>query len=259
MVKNMISIDLKEKVVLITGGAKGIGQAISKGFAASGASVAVNYLTSEKNAKELVEQFQANGIQAVAIKADITVPEDVEHMFDQIEKQLGSTVDILINNAGTQIALSSVEQMPMDIWNKSLALNLTSTMICSKYAIPGMKEKGWGRIINVSSISARSGGGPGGTSYASAKGGMSTFTKGLAKELGLYGITVNAIAPGVILTDIHKKFSTPEDLEKLKSQTALGRLGQPEDIAGSVLFLASDSASYITGETISINGGLRMD
>ncbi len=150
MVKSMLSVDLKGKVVLITGGARGIGQAISKGFAASGASVAVNYLTSERNAKELVEQFQANGSNAVAIRTDITVPEEVEHMFAQIEKELGSTVDILINNAGTQIALSSVEQMPMDIWNKSLALNLTSAMICAKYAIPGMKEKGWGRIINIS-------------------------------------------------------------------------------------------------------------
>jgi len=257
MGKNMFN--LKGKMVLITGGAKGIGQAISKSFADSGVSVAVNYLTSERNAKELVEQFQVNGIKSVAIRADITVPEKVEHMFDQIKEQLGSTVDILVNNAGGQITLSSVEEMPMNVWNKSLALNLTSAMVCAKCAIPGMKQKGWGRIINISSISARSGGGPGGTSYASAKGGMSTFTKGLAKELGPYGITVNAIAPGVILTDIHKKFSTPESLEKLKSQTSLGRLGQPEDIAGAVLFLASGSASYITGEIISINGGLRMD
>lgn len=259
MKQRLISVDLSGKVALVTGGAKGIGQAISKALAAGGASVVINYLTSEKGANKLVEQFRTNGTRAIAIRADVTVLEEIERMFNQIEKQLGNSINILVNNAGTQIALNSVEEMPLEVWNKSLALNLTSAMGCSKCAIPGMKKKGWGRIINISSISARSGGGPGGTSYAIAKGGLSTFTKGLAKELGPTGITVNSIAPGVILTEIHEKFSTPEGLENLKKMTPLGRLGHPDDVAGAALFLASDSASYITGETIAINGGLRMD
>ena len=254
-----INVDLSGKIALVTGGASGIGEAISKALAANGAAVAVHYHTSEQRAGELVDQFRKNGTQAVAVKADVTAPEEIERMFRLAQEQMGGPVDILVNNAGTPLALGHVADMPLERWNQSLALNLTSTMLCCKCAIPGMKANGWGRIIIISSISARSGGGPGETSYAAAKGGLSTFSKGLAKELGPTGITVNAIAPGIILTRIHEKFSPKEKLEQLRKMTPLGRLGQPEDVAGSALFLASDSASYITGETIAINGGLRMD
>ena len=259
MERRRLHVDLRGKTALVTGGARGIGEAISTALAENGASLVINFHTSEGRAEELVGQFQRKGVRAIAIKADVTVPEEIEGMFEEAQERMGDTIDILVNNAGTQLALASVEAMSLDLWNEALALNLTAAMLCSKYVIPGMKEKGWGRIINVSSISARSGGGLGGISYASAKGGLGTFTKGLAKELGPAGITVNALAPGVILTQIHEKFSTQESLEQLKKMTALGKLGQPEDVAGAVLFLSSDSASYITGETIAINGGLRMD
>ena len=149
--------------------------------------------------------------------------------------------------------------MPADLWQEVLDLNLTSAMVCSKCVIPGMKDKAWGRIINISSISAHSGGGPGGSHYAAAKAGMSSLTKSLAKELGPYGITANSIDPGVILTEMHQKFNTPENLEQLRKATPVGHLGRPEDVAGAVLFLASDSGSYVTGATIAVNGGLRMD
>ena len=254
-----IHVDLSGKVALVTGGASGIGEAIAMSLAANGAAVAIHYHTSEGRANQLVEQFRRNGTQAVAIQADVTAPEEIERMFKRTQEQMGANVDILVNNAGTPLALGHVEDMPLERWSQSLALNLTSTMLCCKCALPGMKKTGWGRIINISSISARSGGGPGETSYAAAKGGLSTFTKGLAKELGTTGTTVNAIAPGIILTRIHEKFSPKEKLEQLRKMTPLGRLGQPEDIAGAALFLASDSASYLTGETIAINGGLRMD
>ena len=253
------NVDLRGKTALVTGGARGIGEAVSIALAASGAAVVINYHTSGQRANELVKRFKKNGANATAIRADLTVSAEIEKMFEEAQEKMGNVIDILVNNAGTQIALSSVEEMPLELWNKTLALNLTSAMLCCKCVIPGMKKKGWGRIINISSISARSGGGPGGISYASAKGGLSTFTKGLAKELAPARITVNAIAPGVILTAIHEKFSTKESLENLKNMTPLGRLGQPEDVAGAALFLASDSASYITGETIAVNGGLRMD
>ena len=257
--KRLLKVDLKGKVVLVTGGAKGIGEAISTALAANGAAVVVNYLTSESRAQKLVGRFQTNGSKAIAIKADISVAEDVERMVQKAKDTLGANIDILVNNAGTQVALSSIEDMPLELWDRVIAINLTGAMLCSRCVIPGMKQKDWGRIINISSISARSGGGPNGIPYASAKGGLSAFTKALAKELGPTGITVNAIAPGVILTEIHEKFSTKENLEAVKKQTPLGRLGQSEDVVGAVLFLTSDSASYITGETIAINGGLRMD
>ena len=122
-----------------------------------------------------------------------------------------------------------------------------------------MKKKHWGRIVNITSISARTGGGPGGIAYASAKGALSSFTKGLAKEVAAAGITVNAIAPGIIMTDIHRQFTPPEQMKDLKTRIPLGRLGQPEDIAGAVLYFVSDSASFVTGATIDVNGGMRMD
>jgi 3-oxoacyl-[acyl-carrier protein] reductase len=255
MKSGKLQVDLSGKIALVTGGAKGIGRALAVALAESNATVVVNYCTSEKPAREMVETIPNIKL---AVRADVAIPEDVEKMMAQIKKEIGD-IDILVNNAGTQLALSTVEEMPVDLWKKVFDINLTSCMVCSKLAIPGMKKKGWGRIINISSISARSGGGPGGTHYASSKGAMTAFTKGLAKELGPAGITVNAIAPGVILTEIHEKFSTRENLENLRKMTPLARLGQPEDIAGAVLFLASDAAAYMTGETVSINGGLRMD
>jgi len=254
-----VHVDLSGKNALVTGGARGIGAAISTALAENGASVAINFHTSEQHASALAERLRGDGNRVLAIRADITAPADIERMFGEAQDRLGEAIDILVNNAGTQIALASVEEMPLEVWSQSLALNLTGAMLCCQRAIPGMKRNAWGRIINISSISARSGGGPGGTSYAASKGGLSTFTKGLAKELGPAGITVNALAPGVILTQIHEKFSTRETLDQLKKMTPLGRLGQPEDVAGAVLFLASDSASYITGETLAVNGGLRMD
>lgn len=259
MENRLLKVDLKGKLALVTGGAKGIGEAISTVLSDNGAEVVVNYLTSEKKVKELVERLSMSRNNAIALKADVSVPEEVNQMFHKIKKEIGRDIDILVNNAGSQLALSTIEEMPIELWNKVIGINLTGAMLCSKFVIPGMKQKGWGRIINISSISARTGGGPGGGHYASAKAGLSAFTKGLAKELGPTGITVNAVAPGVILTEMHEKFSTRESLESLKKQTPLGRLGQPEEVVGAVLFLASDSASYITGETIAVNGGLRMD
>ena len=129
----------------------------------------------------------------------------------------------------------------------------------SKCVIPDMKKKRWGRIINISSISAHSGGGPGGSHYAASKAAISSLTKSLAKELGPFGITANSVDPGVIFTDMHRRFNTPENLEQLKKGIPLGYLGKPEDVAGAVIFLVSDAASYITGATIAVNGGLRMD
>ena len=259
MEKRLINVDLKGKNVLVTGGAKGIGEAISKLLAANGANLAVNYNTSAERAETLVKEFQAGGVKAVAIQADVSKPERAERLLGQAENALGGAVDILVNNAGSQIKQSSIEKMPVDLWDAVLALNLTGAMICSKCVIPGMRQNRWGRIINISSISAHSGGGPGAGHYAAAKAAMSSLTKSLAKELSSCGITVNSIDPGIILTEMHEKFNTPENLEQLRQAIPLGYIGQGDDVAGAVLFLASDSASYITGATIAVNGGFRMD
>lgn len=259
MAKRLINVDLKGKNALVTGGAKGIGEAISKALADSGANVAINYNTSARQAEVLEKKFQANGVNAVAIQADVSIPAHAERLVKDASDALDGPIDILVNNAGSQIKQSSIEEMSVELWDKVMGLNLTAAMVCSKCVIAGMKKSGWGRIINISSISAHSGGGPGASHYAASKAGMSSLTKTLAKELGAFGVTANSVDPGVILTEIHQKFNTPENLEQLKKATPLGYLGQPEDIAGAVLFLASDSASYMTGSTIAINGGLKMD
>lgn len=254
-----VRVDLTGKTALVTGAAKGIGRAIAKALAESGASLVVNYLSSRQPSEELVREIAACGGKAAPFQADVSRADEVERLFGQAEDFLGGPVEILINNAGAQVRLSPIETMLLELWDRVVAINLTSAMLCSRRAIPGMKRKGWGRIVNVSSISARTGGGPGGAAYASAKGGLSAFTKALAKELGATGITSNAVAPGVIRTEMHEKFSTAESLEQARRSTLLGRLGEPEDIVGAVLFLVSDSASYVTGETIAVNGGLRLD
>jgi 3-oxoacyl-[acyl-carrier protein] reductase len=259
MEKRLINLDLKGKNALVTGGAQGIGAAIAKTLADNGANVAVNDYGNIDKAQVLVEEFKAGGVDAVAIQADMSNPEDVERLVYEAQEALGGPIDILVNNAGSQIKQSSIEEMPVELWDKVMGLNLTGAMICAKCVIPGMKQNRWGRIINIASISGRSGGGPGGSHYAASKAGMVSLTKSLAKELGPYGATANAIAPGVVMTEIHEKFSTKESLEQLKDSTVLGYLGQTEDLAGTALFLASDSAAYITGETIAVNGGLRMD
>ena len=259
MEERLVKVDLTGKTALVTGASRGIGEAIATALAENGAAVAVNYLTSEARASALVERVRANRGKAAAVEADVSVPEQAQAMVRQAEDALGAPIDILVNNAGSQVALSTIETLTPELWQRVLALNLTAAMVCAKCVVPGMKQKGWGRIVNISSISARSGGGPGGIPYATSKGGLSAFTKGLAKELGPTGITVNAIAPGVILTDIHKRFSTKEDLDDLRQRVPLLRFGRTEEVAGAVLFLASDSASYITGETLAVNGGLRMD
>ncbi len=150
-------------------------------------------------------------------------------------------------------------EAPLSAWHDTLALDLTAAMLTSRLLAPAMRERGWGRIINISSISAHTGGGGGATAYVAAKGGLSAMTRSLAKELGPAGITVNAVAPGVILTAIHERTNTPETLEALRLTTAAKRLGRPADCAGAVLFLASEAASYVTGSTLAVNGGMRMD
>lgn len=247
-----------EKVVMITGASKGIGRAMAKGFADSGAKVVINYNSSQAEAESLLKDIHKNGGEAIIVQADVSKKEDVDRLFDQALDAYGR-IDVLVNNAGALLQRASIEEYAEEMWDRVYAVNIKSAFLCSQKVIPIMKKQGGGKIINLSSQAARNGGGSGSVPYASAKGAVLTFTKGLAKELAPHNILVNAIAPGVIATPFHDEYTPPELRKKITANIPLGREGTPEECVGATLLLASSAADYITGETIEVNGGNLMD
>ncbi|WP_053377144.1 SDR family NAD(P)-dependent oxidoreductase [Paenibacillus sp. FJAT-27812] len=252
-------IDLTGRIALVTGASGGIGRGVASMLASSGAKVALNYLSSRAGAEEAVAAIRAAGGTAEAFQADVTKPEQIEEMVSAVEASFGSSIDLLVNNAGHLVQRLANEEMTEELYAKVMDVNLKSAVFVSKFVIPGMKAKGRGSIVNVTSIAAHNGGGPGASIYAASKAAVLTYTKGLAKELAASGITVNGVSPGFIgQTAFHDTF-TPDAARKATVQgIPLGREGTPEDVAGAVLFLVSELSSYLTGETIEINGGMFM-
>lgn len=245
---------LSERVALVTGASRGIGRAIALALAAEGATVAVNYARSQEAAQEVVDQIRERGGRAEAFQADVADAEQVEGLVSAVESQLGP-VDILVNNAGiTRDGL--LMRMTPEAWDEVVATNLTSAYRTTRAVLRGMLRRRSGRIINIASVSALTGN-PGQANYAAAKAGLIGFTKSLAREVGSRGITVNVIAPGVIDTDMTAALGE-EWKRRMLDQIALGRFGTPEDVAGAVVFLASDAAGYVTGQTLVVDGGLTM-
>lgn len=245
------------KTVLITGGASGIGGATTRAFAANGAKVAFTYVTSADEAGAIEADLRENGSQVLAIEADMTDPTAVAGTFAKAEEALGP-VDILFANAGGLIKRSRCVETSLDLWHEAIAVNMTSTFLACQAALRSMEPRKSGSIVLMSSLAAFDGGGPGASHYAATKGAVATYVKSLAKEVGPLGIRVNGVAPGLIGTRFHDIFSTPEGRRATVERTPLRREGTPEDVADAVLFLASDSASYLSGEIIQINGGLGM-
>ena len=240
-------------IVLVTGASRGIGAAIADGFIADGATV-VGTATSQSGADKISERFTAAGGRGVGMVLDVTQADACEATLAAITEQFGA-VTVLVNNAGiTRDTL--VMRMKEDDWDEVISTNLTSVWRLSKLAIKSMMKARSGRIINISSVVGHTGN-AGQVNYASAKAGLSGMTKSMASELGSRGITVNAIAPGFIESDMTNELSDKQK-NALMGVIALGRFGQPEDVAAAARFLASENAAYITGQTLHVNGGMYM-
>ena len=250
--------DLKSKVVLVTGASTGIGAATAKGFAANGARVMVHYNASKAEAGAVVAEIIAAGGEAALVQGDISDRSVPARIVADTVKHFGR-IDVLINNAGGMLGRKWLGEMDDAHYDRVMDLNVWSVVAFMREVAPLMKAQGGGNIINVSSIAARHGGGGGSVLYASAKGFISTFTKGMAKELIGANIRVNAVSPGTITTPFHERYSTAEQLEAGRKTIPQGRLGIAEDCVGTFLFLASESLSgYLVGQVIEVNGGQYM-
>ncbi len=244
---------LENQVALVTGASQGIGRAIALALARAGARIAANYYPDQiDRARQVVDEIKSSGSECIMVGADVSNKVDVEAMIAQVLEHFGS-LDILVNNAGItrdQLLL----RMRDEDWHSVLNTNLTGVFYCSRAALKPMLKNRWGRIINIASVVGITGN-AGQANYAAAKAGVIGFTKSLAREVASRGITVNAVAPGYIETEMTGKVSDRAKEQFLKN-IPLGRPGRPEDVAGVVVFLASHSADYITGQTIHVDGGM---
>ena len=250
--------DLNGKVALVTGASSGIGRATAMALAASGADVAINFNRNESGAEAARAEIVNAGGKAIVVQADVTKTADVQSLVKQTELEFGP-IDILVNNAGSLIERLKILELSDERWDEVMNLNLKSAFLCSKAVAETMVNRKSGSIVNVSSIAGRNGGALGSIHYSTAKGGIITFTKGLAKELAPHGVRVNAVSPGVIATPYHEQFSSADMMKAYIGMIPLGRIGQPEEVASVICFLASEAASFLVGETIEINGGMFMD
>ena len=247
---------LKGKNVLITAGAQGIGESITRHFIDSGANVAIHYFSSADTANQLVEYAGSKGVKAVAIAGDLTKEADANAMVEKTIETFGG-LDILINNAGSLVARKLLTEIETDFWHKVMDINLTSMMFVTRAAAPYLAKNDNSSIVNLASLAGRKGGHGGSLAYSTSKGAILTFTRALSSELGPNGTRVNAVAPGLILgTLFHDTHTTKESAAATTAGIPIQRAGNAADVARAVLYLASEFDGFITGATLDINGGV---
>ncbi len=247
---------LKGKTAIVTGSSYGIGKGIAVLLAQEGANVVVNYSKSEEKAQKVISEITDQGLQAIAVKADVSRSDEVKKLIDTCVRSYGR-LDILVNNAGI-LPFGSIEEITDEILDRVFRVNVYGTFYCCREAVPIMKKQRYGKIVNISSISGQRGDNTTAPCYGSSKGAQSVLTKSLARQLGPFGINVNAVAPHAIITPM-MDYWNEEKRNEMKERIPVRRLGTPRDVAVAVLFLVSDEADFITGQIINVNGGYLMD
>lgn len=244
---------LAGKIAVVTGGARDLGRAISVKLAAEGAKVCLNYFDNEDDAQQTLGMIRADGGEAIAVQGDMTKADEVKHLFAEAAKAFAGRVDVLVNVVGGIVGRKQIVEQDEAWYDFLMDVNMRSVFLCTREVVPMMTEGGV--IVNFSSQAARDGGGPGASMYATAKAAVMCHTRAMAKELGPKGIRVNALAPGMINTSFHDRFTKPEARVNLHNTAPLRREGEASEVADLVCYLACDESSYITGTNIDINGG----
>lgn len=246
------------RIILITGAGGGLGRAMALAFAAQGDAVAVHYHRNRDGADAVVSDIVARGGRAATFSGDLTSPAACASLVADVEAALGP-LDVLVNNAGDLLERRTLFQITPEFWQTIVDVNITSTLFCTQAAARGMVARTRGAIVNVSSLAAHNGGGPGASTYAAAKAAILSLSKGLARELAPHGVRLNCVSPGLIgETNFHGRFTAPEAFAVAEKTIPLGHAGTPDDVASVVVFLAGPHASFIVGETVEINGGAYM-
>ncbi len=250
--------ELQGKTVFITGASRGIGAATALAFSNAGVRrFLLHYNSYQEGIDVLSSQLRAAGAEVNVLKADLALREGTEDLVRGFQS-IAIPADVLINNAGSLVQRAKMSEVTPELYDRVMNLNTRSMYFLTQAVVPGMAERGGGRIVNLSSIAARNGGGIGATIYAASKAAVACITKGMARELAPKGIRVNAVSPGTVDNFFHEQFSTRQMLDGVIAQTPAGRLGENEEVADTILFLCSDAARYIHGQTIEINGGMYM-
>jgi len=250
---NLNLFDLSGRVALVTGGSKGLGKAMARGFAQAGADIVISSRHTDELEKALPEILEGTGRRGLIVTVDLSQRSEAERLAKTALEQMGR-VDILVNNAGTNVP-SPIDQVKDEDWDRVIELNLSACMVLTRALVPQMKERRWGRVIHISSVLGL-GSKTGRNVYSATKRAVIGLAQASALDLGPFGITVNCIAPGPFLTDLPMNLLSDAEKQSFSNRTALGRWGKPEEMAGPALLLASDAGSYITGEVLVVDGGV---